>query len=72
MNKDVKKVAQKKTFLKFTCLDIVIIKLSVFFFTLFLVYLLPQFFTEFRDWKWAFLTISVLLSIKPLRSFFKK
>lgn len=53
-------------------LDLVMTKFSVFFLTLFLIYLFPQFFAEFEDWKWAFLVISIFLAIKPVKSFFKK
>ncbi len=73
MKKRVKKeVPKKKSYWHASMLDIAMTKWSVFFITLFIVALFPQFFANLEDWKWAFLTISILLAIKPLKSFFKK
>ena len=73
MKKKVKKVVKNRgTFWKASILDIAMTKWSVFFGTLFLVLIFPTFFLDLTEWKWAFLIISVLFAIKPLRSFFKK
>ena len=60
----------KKMIWNASFLDIVTTKLSVLFFTLFLVTLFPQLASQ--DWKWGFLIISLILAIKPLNSYFKK
>lgn len=65
-----KEVIDKK--ISFSILEIALIKISVFFFTLFLVAFFPSFFSDLDDWKWAFLVISVLLGAKPFLRYFKK
>jgi len=72
VKREVKKEQIKKCYWCASLSDVVLTKLAVFSGTLFLVYLLPQFFSELEDWKWAFLVIAILLAIKPLRSFLKK
>ncbi len=68
--KSVKNRTKKNAFWCASCLDVAFTKWSVFFFTLFLVTIFPQLASQ--DWKWAFLTIALLLGIKPIISFLKK
>jgi hypothetical protein len=72
VKKEVKSVQDKKCYWCASMSDVVMTKLAVFFGTLFLVYLLPQFFSDLEDFKWAFLAIAIILSIKPLKSFLRK
>ncbi len=72
VKKEVKSEQNKKCYWCASFYDIVLTKFAVFFGTLFLVSLIPQIFSDLEDWKWAFLVMALLLSIKPFRSFFKK
>ncbi len=72
VKKEVKRVQDRKCYWCASMSDIVMTKFTVFFGTLFLVYLIPQFFSDIEDFKWAFLAMAIILSIKPLKSFFKK
>ncbi len=70
VKEEVKKVSDKKCYWCASMCDIASTKWAVFFFTLFLVTLFPRIASQ--DWKWAFLVMAILISIKPLISFFKK
>ena len=59
----------KKRLRTATFADIANIKLSVFFFTLFLVGLFPEIIIPLEEWKWVLLAIAVLFSIKPVHKF---
>lgn len=72
MKKKVSKKSKESKFWKATPLDIAFTKLAIFFGTLFLVYIFPQFFSTFEDFKWLFLVFALIFSIKPLRSYFSK
>jgi hypothetical protein len=72
MKKSVKNNSNKREFssARFNLLDLGLTKLVVFFATLFLVTFFPR--IASYEWRWAFLIIALLLSIKPMRSYFKK
>gem|GEM_PF-4318238 len=47
-------------------------KLSVFFFTLFLIAIFPQIIKDLQDWKFAFLIIAILFALYPIKEYFEK
>ncbi|MEM4719687.1 MAG: hypothetical protein QXG18_02385 [Candidatus Pacearchaeota archaeon] len=57
---------------RLSALGAAFMKLSVFFFTIFLVAVFPQIISDLEDWKWAFLVISILFAIYPIKEYFEK
>lgn len=57
---------------KLSVLGAAFMKISVFFFTLFLVAVFPQIIRDLEDWKWAFLVISILFAAYPIKEYLEK